>query len=203
MCKAADAKAAPAPDQVSRTGAASRKRWCKTKCHAYRGKPHSSPRESAVFAVPRALRIDRRPACLAVAAGALNSCHVPSPLRRHHHLRHPGRSRSGAEAQTRDPCLGIRREAGRRRRRTGPSPSSRPTTGAEAWIPDTSSFASLGRRSGMTKARRTRRWRGERPPPSAILIVTRRRREPRRRSTMPARVVDGGSPVRPRAATAA
>jgi hypothetical protein len=34
--------------------------------------------------------------------------------RRPHHLRHPGRSRSGAEAQTLDPCLG-----GRRRRDDG------------------------------------------------------------------------------------
>jgi hypothetical protein len=58
---------------------------------------------------------------------------------------------AGAEAQTRDPGLGGRREAGWRRRGNGPSPSSRSTAVAEAWIPDTSSFASLGRRSGMTK----------------------------------------------------
>jgi hypothetical protein len=82
-------------------------------------------------------------------------------------LRHPGRSRSEAEAQTRDPCLGRCRKAGRRRRGTGLSPSSRPTASAEAWIPDTSSFAALGRRSGMTKVGGWRSYGRVRAPASS------------------------------------
>jgi hypothetical protein len=75
------------------------------------------------------------------------------PLRRPLLLRHPGRSRSEAEAQTRDPCLGGCRMAGHGERREPPGISSAvpPAGDGEAWIPDTSSFAALGRRSGMTK----------------------------------------------------
>jgi hypothetical protein len=94
------------------------------------------------------------------------------PLR----LRHPGRSRSEAEAQTRDPCLGRCREAGRRRKATPSGTLSciiSFVSDGEAWIPDTSSFAPLGRRSGMTNvgggARKKRRQTDRR---SGIRIAT-------------------------------
>ena len=60
--------------------------------------------------------------------------------------RHPGRSRSGAEAQTREPLLARRQVAGEPRRRIRAGAGN-----VAEWVPDTAASAALGGRSGMTR----------------------------------------------------
>jgi hypothetical protein len=60
--------------------------------------------------------------------------------------RHPRRSRSGAEARTREPFGARRQVAGEPRRRIRAGAGN-----VAEWVPDTAASAALGGRSGMTR----------------------------------------------------